>query len=135
VLVDYALNRFSTDNLSCMIVRFDKEALIESQQSKDIGVEGDQSLASAQVSEAEKIVRDTKQSIAEGATLAVGVSASNSGRGHDAVVVEGAFKPTTLDGSVEEEPSSLDETSNASKETPPGSVTPTDAETSKTKES
>jgi protein phosphatase PTC1 len=133
-LVDHALNRFSTDNLSCMIVRFIKEALIENQQSKDIGVEGDQSIGGGKVSEAEKIVRDTKQSIAEGATPAVGVSASNSGRGHDLAAVDKAtFKPTALDGSVEEEPSSLDETNGSPGAPPPGSVTSMDTEASKKK--
>lgn len=30
-LVDHALSRFSTDNLSCMIVRLDREAHLEAQ--------------------------------------------------------------------------------------------------------
>ncbi len=42
ILVDHALANFSTDNLSCMIVRFNKEALLENQsRDKLIGVEGD----------------------------------------------------------------------------------------------
>ncbi|KAH7038257.1 phosphatase 2C-like domain-containing protein [Microdochium trichocladiopsis] len=112
MLVDHALARFSTDNLSCMIVRFDKAALLESQNNKDnaIGVEGDLADADGKVSETEKIVGSTKLKIAEGGTPAIGVSASNSGRGHDPAPIEdGEFKKTTLDGPVVEEPTSLEE--------------------------
>lgn len=111
LLVDHALARFSTDNLSCMIVRFDKAGLLESQKVKTIGVEGDSVDTSGKVSEADKIVISTKQKIAEGETPAVGVSASNSGRGHDPVPIKDseAFKPTLLHGTVEEEPHSLDD--------------------------
>ncbi|KAK0646635.1 phosphatase 2C-like domain-containing protein [Cercophora newfieldiana] len=113
-LVDYALQRFSTDNLSCMIIRFDKEAVIEKQVNKDlaIGVEGDATTGSGKVSEVEKIVGATKQKIAEGDVPAVGVSASNSGLGHDLVPLEdgeASFTPTIIEGSVEEEPASMDE--------------------------
>ncbi|RKU48106.1 Protein phosphatase 2C 1 [Coniochaeta pulveracea] len=111
VLVDHALARFSTDNLSCMIVRFNKHQLLEN-QTNTIGVEGDAGTVSGKLTEAEKIVSATKQKIAEGATPAVGVSASNSGRGHDPVAVaedsqssRTTFAPTVIDGSVEEEPS------------------------------
>jgi protein phosphatase PTC1 len=86
LLVDHALSHFSTDNLSCMIVRFDKDALIQSQNSRDVGVEADGQ--PAQVSEVEKIVADTKQKIADGTTEAIGVSASNSGRGHSSVELD-----------------------------------------------
>jgi protein phosphatase PTC1 len=135
LLVDHALNRFSTDNLSCMIVRLDKAALLENQTNKDsaIGVEGDPVSAGGKASEADKIVRDTKQKIADGVTPAIGVSASNSGRGHDPKPIEeGGFKPTALDGSVEEEPSSPEESETDSPEpTPAGSATSMDMETSK----
>lgn len=123
LLVDHALARFSTDNLSCMIVRFDKQALLENQTNKDkaIGVEGDAATAAGKVSEAEKIVSATKAKIAEGASSPVGVSASNSGKGHEpalhlpAAGEEGGgagdekeevvgFTPTVLEGPVEEEP-------------------------------
>ncbi|OLN82732.1 Protein phosphatase 2C-like protein 1 [Colletotrichum chlorophyti] len=110
LLVDHALNRFSTDNLSCMIVKFDKAALLESQNDKEnsIGVERPPPNPT-QVSEADKIVRETKQKIAEGGTPAIGVSASNSGRGHDPASIDnGDFKPTTLDGTLEEEPGPID---------------------------
>ncbi|KAI1346608.1 phosphatase 2C-like domain-containing protein [Xylaria sp. FL0043] len=106
ILVDHALARFSTDNLSCMIIRFDKAALLD-QNNKDrhIGVEGDSTGESGKVSEAEKIVSSTKQKIAEGDTPAVGVSASNSGRGRDPTPIdeEDTFTPTVIKESVEEE--------------------------------
>ncbi|OTB07948.1 hypothetical protein M426DRAFT_52795 [Hypoxylon sp. CI-4A] len=112
-LVDHALARFSTDNLSCMIVRFNKAALLENQHNKEnpIGVEGDSTSAGGKVSEADKIVSATKQKIAEGDTPAVGISASNSGRGHDLVPIDDGdtFKPTIIEGPVEEEPPSLED--------------------------
>lgn len=112
LLVDHALARFSTDNLSCMIIRFDKAALLD-QNHKDrpIGVEGDDTTEGGKVSETEKIISSTKQKIAEGDVPAVGVSASNSGRGHDPVPIDDAdtFQPTTIRESVEEEPVSLEE--------------------------
>lgn len=42
-LVDHALSRYSTDNLSCMVVRFDSKALQQTleRQKEPIGVEGD----------------------------------------------------------------------------------------------
>lgn len=111
LLVDHALARFSTDNLSCMIIRFDKAALLDqSNKDRHIGVEGDSIGESGKVSEAEKIVSSTKQKIAEGDTPAVGVSASNSGRGHDPTPMEGeTFTPTIIKESVEEEPGSIEE--------------------------
>ncbi|KAF2966301.1 hypothetical protein GQX73_g7263 [Xylaria multiplex] len=106
LLVDHALARFSTDNLSCMIIRFDKAALLD-QNNKDrhIGVEGDSTGESGKVSEAERIVSSTKQKIAEGDAPAVGVSASNSGRGRDPTPIDEGetFKPTVIKESVEEE--------------------------------
>ncbi|KAM7192831.1 phosphatase 2C-like domain containing protein [Rhypophila sp. PSN 637] len=119
LLVDHALTHFSTDNLSCMIIRFNKQAILEN-QSKDnaIGVEGDAStpVTSGKVSETEKIVGTIKQKIAEGVTPALGVSASNSGKGHDpeplaeAGEASSGFTPTLIEGSVEEEPSSIEGT-------------------------
>ncbi|KAI5864554.1 PP2C-domain-containing protein [Durotheca rogersii] len=112
-LVDYALASFSTDNLSCMIVRFDRAALLGHQNNKDnlIGVEGDSTGASGRVSEADKIVNATKQKIADGEAPAIGISASNGGKGHDIIAVDDGetFKPTVIEGSVEEEPPSLEE--------------------------
>ncbi|KAI1434862.1 phosphatase 2C-like domain-containing protein [Xylaria sp. CBS 124048] len=111
LLVDHALARFSTDNLSCMIIRFDRAALLD-QNNKDrpIGVEGDCASDNGKISEAEKIVVATKQKIAEGDAPAVGVSASNSGRGRDANLTEDdTFKPTIIKESVTEEPACLEE--------------------------
>lgn len=67
-LVDHALARFSTDNLSCMIVRFDNKALQQAQESKDnlIGVEGDPATKTGGISEAEALVNETKKQLDEG---------------------------------------------------------------------
>jgi protein phosphatase PTC1 len=115
LLVDHALSRFSTDNLSCMIVRFDKQALFENQNNKDkaIGVEGDAVTASGKITETEKLVSTTKAKIAEGGAPAVGVSASNGGKGHPSEHESGdkGFTPTVIDGPVEEEPASIDDDS------------------------
>lgn len=59
-LVDHALARFSTDNLSCMIVRFDNKALTQRRAEHAIGVEGDKGMTEG-VSEAEAIVNETKK--------------------------------------------------------------------------
>lgn len=106
LLVEHALARFSTDNLSCMIVRFDKNALLDSQNNKElsIGVEGDKPAGVGKISETEKIVGATKKQIAEGG-LAVGVSASNSGKGHDPVPVDNGSSdesPTVVEGPLKE---------------------------------
>lgn len=113
-LVDHALARFSTDNLSCMIIRLDRQALLDHQNNKNsaIGVEGDPATVPGKVSEAEKIVGTTIAKIAEGGTPAVGISASNSGRGHIRAPQEDGdarFIPTLIEGVVEEEPSSIDD--------------------------
>lgn len=96
MLVDHALNRFSTDNLSCMVVRLDqtKEAVVEAEGT------------ASQISEADKIVSETKQKIAEGSTPAVGVSASSNATNSDPPIgiQEGEFVPTSLDKAVAEEP-------------------------------
>lgn len=58
ILVDHALARFSTDNLSCMMVRLDSAALKVAQDSRDhlIGVEGDPPTLTGGISETEAIV-------------------------------------------------------------------------------
>ena len=125
MLVDHALARFSTDNLSCMVVRFDKQQLLENQQNNTIGVEGDAatSTGTGKLTEAEKIVTATRQKIAEGAAPAVGISASNSGKGHDPVPpanttgedeASSNFTPTMIEGPVEEEPASYESTERTS---------------------
>ena len=67
-LVDHALARFSTDNLSCMIVRFDNKALAQAQSQKDqlIGVDGDPAMKTGGISEAQAIVSEIKRHIDEG---------------------------------------------------------------------
>lgn len=94
--------RFSTDNLSCMTVRFQKDAFLESQNNRDnpIGVESDAVLTSGKISESEKIVDDVRKHIAEGGTV-VGVSASNNGKGHDPVLHNPTEEPQNTDGEIE----------------------------------
>ncbi|KAF2740135.1 PP2C-domain-containing protein [Polyplosphaeria fusca] len=58
-LVDHALARFSTDNLSCMIVRFDNKALKARKTESSIGVDGDQTTSG--ISEADAIVSQAKK--------------------------------------------------------------------------
>ncbi|TGO43841.1 hypothetical protein BOTNAR_1173g00010 [Botryotinia narcissicola] len=93
-LVEYALARFSTDNLSCMIVRFNRPLLVATAKDSHaaIGVEGDGNMGFGTLSEADKIVSESHQKVKDGASN-LGVSGSNSGVGHD-------FK---LDGAVEDD--------------------------------
>jgi len=65
-LVDHALARFSTDNLSCMVVRFDNKALQQAADRKvePIGVDGDvPSTKKGGISEAEAIVKEARRSL------------------------------------------------------------------------
>lgn len=64
-LVDYALARFSTDNLSCMVVRFDNKALRQRKNEAAMGVDGDQATLKGGVTEAEAIVAQAKKSISD----------------------------------------------------------------------
>ncbi|KAI4934551.1 hypothetical protein J4E85_002409 [Alternaria conjuncta] len=64
-LVDYALARFSTDNLSCMVVRFDNKALRQRKNDAAMGVDGDQSTMKGGITEADAIVAQAKKSIGE----------------------------------------------------------------------
>lgn len=85
-LVDHALARFSTDNLSCMIVRLNKVALMDTFNNPSqsaIGVEGDPNGGPGQLSEADKIVAEAKRKVQEDGVPGIGVSGSNSGKGHD----------------------------------------------------
>ena len=69
VLVDHALARFSTDNLSVMIVRFDPQKLQHNTMA-DIGVEHDGSKEKGAVSEVEMLVGEARRhsgAIQEGA--------------------------------------------------------------------
>jgi protein phosphatase PTC1 len=61
--VEYALSRFSTDNLSCMVVRFDSKALKSKKAGHNIGVEGDEITRKGGISEADKIVEEARKSV------------------------------------------------------------------------
>jgi protein phosphatase PTC1 len=58
-LVDFALSRFSTDNLSVMVVRFDSKKL-QSNTSSNIGVEREESKVKGP-SEAETIINEARK--------------------------------------------------------------------------
>lgn len=107
-LVDHALARFSTDNLSCMIVRFNKSALLTTakEPSSAIGVEGDPLSQSGKISEVDKIVGDAKRKVQEEGTPGIGVSGSNSGKGHDPKAIDDDDQVTrvSMEKVVEEEP-------------------------------
>ncbi|ROT42116.1 PP2C-domain-containing protein [Sodiomyces alkalinus F11] len=95
LLVDHALNRFSTDNLSCMTVRFDKAALLETQKDKENALGVEKPAQSGQVSEADKIVREAQLNLAQSESPAAG-----SDPGDDT-------QPAKADGMLEEEPNSV----------------------------
>lgn len=65
MLVDHALARFSTDNLSCMVVRFDGKAVQQTinNLAEPIGVDGDPATVKGGISEAEAIVLQTRKQI------------------------------------------------------------------------
>ncbi|KAJ9241691.1 hypothetical protein DTO169E5_3435 [Paecilomyces variotii] len=68
ILVDHALSRFSTDNLSCMVIRFDPARVkdVVERRIEPIGVQGDPStLKKGGISEADKIVEGVRKSIAK----------------------------------------------------------------------
>jgi protein phosphatase PTC1 len=62
-LVDHALARFSTDNLSCMVIRFDSQRVQATVNAavEPIGVDGDPSSRVGGVSEGEAIVREQER--------------------------------------------------------------------------
>ncbi|KAH9866186.1 hypothetical protein J1614_008751 [Plenodomus biglobosus] len=64
-LVDYALARFSTDNLSCMVVRFDNKALRQRKNEAAMGVDGDQATIKGGITEADAIVAQAQKTISE----------------------------------------------------------------------
>ncbi|KAJ5098669.1 hypothetical protein N7532_005670 [Penicillium argentinense] len=67
ILVDHALARFSTDNLSCMVIRLDANRVkdVVSNKADPIGVDGDPSANVPHgVSEADKIVEGARRSMA-----------------------------------------------------------------------
>lgn len=62
-LVEHALGRFSTDNLSCMVVRFDAQAVKARKTDASIGVEGDEETKKGGISEADAIVEEQAKKI------------------------------------------------------------------------
>lgn len=70
ILVDYALQKFSTDNLSVMIVRFDPKRL-QSNTATDIGIASDPATKSkGAISEVEMLVGEARRSSGFGGTEA-----------------------------------------------------------------
>ncbi|PSK42919.1 Protein phosphatase 2C 1 [Elsinoe australis] len=67
MLVDHALSRFSTDNLSCMVIRFDGQRVQQTvdRKAEPIGVEGDPSSQRGILSEADAIVQEQKKKLDE----------------------------------------------------------------------
>ena len=65
MLVEHALNRFSTDNLSVMVVRFDGQAVQQNlSKPAQIGVEGDPpSTKKGGISEAEHLVGEASKGV------------------------------------------------------------------------
>jgi protein phosphatase PTC1 len=86
-----------------MIVRFNKSALVTATKEplSAIGVEGDPNWIPGKISEADKIVGDAKRKVAEEGVPGVGVSGSNSGKGHDPKPVD---ERISMEKVVEEEP-------------------------------
>jgi len=120
-LVDHALARFSTDNLSCMVVRFDKTALLTTakEPSSAIGVEGDPLSHPGKISEVEKIVGDAKRKVAEDGVPGIGVSGSNSGKGHDPQAIDDEASANVMEKVIEEEPSLVEGDSPELNQEPP----------------
>jgi protein phosphatase PTC1 len=90
-----------------MIVRFNKSALqtATKEPSSAIGVEGDPTCVPGKISEVDKIVGDAKRKVAEDGVHAVGVSGSNSGKGHDPkLVLAEERERVSMEKVVEEEP-------------------------------
>ncbi|OOF93081.1 hypothetical protein ASPCADRAFT_53644 [Aspergillus carbonarius ITEM 5010] len=67
ILVDHALARFSTDNLSCMVIRFDSDRVkdVINRVVDPIGVDGDSATSVDRgMSEADKIIEGARKSMA-----------------------------------------------------------------------
>lgn len=73
-----------------MVVRFNRSALITASKepASAIGVEGDITSEgeTKKISETEKIVSEAKRKVEADGGVGVGISGSNSGRGHDPVI-------------------------------------------------
>ncbi len=91
-----------------MIVRFNKPALLTTTKESHaaIGVEGDPNSHPGKVSEVDKIVGDARRKVNEEGVPGVGVSGSNSGRGHDPKLPDAAEAETkkVMEKVVEEDP-------------------------------
>jgi protein phosphatase PTC1 len=91
-----------------MIIRLNKLAhldTVNNHSSSAIGVEGDPIGGPGKLSEAEKIVAEARRKVREDGVPGVGVSGSNSGKGHEPVPhQEETFKTTSMEKVVEEEP-------------------------------
>ena len=64
-LVEHALARFSTDNLSCMVVRFDNKALKQRKTEAQLGVDRDPPGTKPGISEADAIVAQARKEVGE----------------------------------------------------------------------
>lgn len=64
--MDHALARFSTDNLSCMVIRLDSNRVrdVVNNKAEPIGVDGDVTGVSHGVSEADKILENARKTMA-----------------------------------------------------------------------
>ena len=91
-----------------MVVRFNKSALLTAtkEPSAAIGVEGDPTSLPGKISEVDKIVGDARRKVEIDGVPGVGVSGSNSGKGHDpkSPEEEEQFKRVSMERVVEEEP-------------------------------
>lgn len=86
-----------------MIVRLNKTTNADNRLNP-IGVEGDHS-ASGKISEVDKIVGDARRKVHEDGVPGVGVSGSNSGKGHDPKLEDDdSNKRISMERVVEEEP-------------------------------
>lgn len=90
-----------------MIVRLNRNAHLDSISNK-VGVEGDPGSSTSKISEVDKILEEAKRKVQEGGVPGVGVSGSNSGKGHDPKASSeslDANKRINMERVVEEEPS------------------------------
>lgn len=92
-----------------MIVRFNKTALLDTfnNPASALGVEGDPASTPGKMSEVDKIVGDAKRKVQEEGVPGIGVSGSNSGKGHDPkspAEEEERYGRVNMEKVVEEEP-------------------------------
>jgi len=96
-LVDHALQRFSTDNLSCMVVRFDNKALKQNQEEGSIGVEGDSKTVKRGVSEAEALVSEAKKHQDEDGPTAAETAPATQNSAHETIQEESEPKEEPIE--------------------------------------